>query len=144
MMRSQLQPNEAKLEIVGSTRFGRYPKISTEETYNMIISDGFLVDYAGYSALLELVAGGVGRAAYTSTAANFIVAVVSEKVFIIIPGLSSQQVGSLLTATGDVFIAENNNKEIAILLALGKHQEELLLCRLDSLNQDILLFKMDD
>ncbi len=113
-MSSNAQPQTAKLEIVGGTTFGRVPKISVAETFNMIMSDNFLVDYAGYAAVLELVAGGRGRGCYTSTAANFVVAVVSSGVFIIIPGLSAQLVGNLLTSSGDIFIAENNHKEIAI------------------------------
>lgn len=114
MMRSEGVTKEVPLKIVGSTVFGRYPKISTEETYNMIISDNFLVDYAGYSAILNLVPNGVGRGVYTSTSANFVICVISTSVFIIIPGLSAQLVGNLLTATGDVFIAENNGQQIAI------------------------------
>ncbi len=42
------------LDIVGSTKFGRYPKISVEQTWNMIISDGFLVPFAGYLKVAEL------------------------------------------------------------------------------------------
>jgi hypothetical protein len=116
-MRSQANPREERLQIVGSTRFGRYPKISVEETFNCIISDNFLVDYAGYSAMLDLVPGGTGRGVYASTAARLVVAVVSNKVFIItqsISGLNYQFAGELLTEAGDVFIAENNNAEIAI------------------------------
>ena len=36
------------LNIVGSSVFGRYSKISTERTTNMFISQDFLVDYTGY------------------------------------------------------------------------------------------------
>ena len=41
-------------QIVGSTKFGRYPKISHEQTFNMIRADDFLVDYAGYKNILSL------------------------------------------------------------------------------------------
>lgn len=114
MLRSEATPKELKLKMVGSTVFGRLPKISVEQTYNMIISDGFLVDYSGYAAILDLVHGGVGRGAYSSISGNFVIAVVSTGVFIIEPGISSQLVGNLLTSEGDVFIAENNAQQVAI------------------------------
>lgn len=106
--------NEVPLKIVGSTVFGRYPKISVEETYNFIISDKFLVPYAGYAAILMLVLGGKGRGAFTSTSGDITIAVVSNNVFVINADLTYQIVGQLATSTGDVFIAENNNFEIAI------------------------------
>jgi hypothetical protein len=102
------------LGLVGSTKFGKYPKITTEETYNMIISDSALVPYAGFAAQLQLSTTGTGRGAYASTAANFTIAVVGNGVFLIYPLLNFQLVGNLNTTIGDVFIAENNNKEIAI------------------------------
>ncbi len=114
MIPANQENRDIPLKIVGSTVFGRYPKISVEETYNMLISDGFLVPYAGFAAVLQLVAGGFGRGAHASTAANIIIAVVSNKVFLIAPGLTQQVVGTLATSIGDVFISENNNGDIAI------------------------------
>lgn len=105
---------QVPLGLVGSTKFGRYPKISVEETYNMIISDGALVPYAGYAAKLQLNNQGTGRGAYTSSAAGFAVAVVGGSAFIVYPDLTYQLIGNLMTFSGDVFIAENNNQEIAI------------------------------
>ena len=37
------------VNIVGSSIFGRYPKISIEKTYNMFMSDKFMVPYSGYA-----------------------------------------------------------------------------------------------
>lgn len=88
----------------------------------MYISDGWLVDYLGYTALFNL--GNKGRGIFTSTIMNRMIAVVDEKVYainiIFNPTLQNpyqfnpQQVGSLLTFTSDVFIAENNAGQIAI------------------------------
>lgn len=108
------QEDNTVLKIVGSTVFGRYAKISVEETYNMIISDDFLVPYAGFQALLTLVQNGFGRGAYTSTSGDITIAVVSNSVFVINADLTYQFIGQLATTTGDVFIAENNNFQIAI------------------------------
>ena len=108
------------LKIVGGNHFGRYPKISVEQTFNMIISDNALVDYAGYKNQALIAADAKGRSIHTSTIGGFMIAVVGSQVFKIeknafgvvaasfIPG------GNLATSTGDVFIAENNNSEIAI------------------------------
>lgn len=114
MQRAELKGNEVPLKIVGSTVFGRYPKISTEETYNMLVSDGFLVPYAGYAAQFTLSPNGKGRGAFSSISSDLVVAVVGTGVYIINPDLSYQMIGSILTSSGDVFIAENNSKQIAI------------------------------
>ena len=36
------------LDLVGGNKFGRYKKVSVEQTFNMMVSDDALVDYAGY------------------------------------------------------------------------------------------------
>lgn len=116
MMSTQAQNSvqQFPLGLVGSTKFGRYPKVTTEETYNMIISDSTMVPYAGFAARIALNPQGKGRSAYASTASDLIVAVVGSGVYLVFAGLTFQFVGSLYTTSGNVFIAENNNKEIAI------------------------------
>lgn len=116
MMSTQTQNSvhQIPLGLVGSTTFGRYPKVNTSETYNMIISDSALVPYAGFAAQITLNAQGTGRYAYESTVAGFTVSVVGSGVYLVFPDLTNQFVGSLFTTLGNVFIAENNNKEIAI------------------------------
>lgn len=104
---------EIPLNIAGGNKFGRYPKISIEQTFNMIVSDGFLVPYAGYKNVLNL-GSSVGRAIYTSTRANIMVVVIGYQVFSISPGISPTFLGNLAGAVGDVYIAENNNSQIAI------------------------------
>lgn len=113
------------LNIVGSSVFGRYPKISTEKTYNMFTSDGFLIPYAGYQvAVAASRLGNVGRGIHTSTKLNRIVTVVDNAVYLLnlffdvndemTFDISIIQIGTLLTNTGVVYISENNKPQIAI------------------------------
>jgi len=102
------------LTIVGGTKFGRYPKISQEQTYNMIISDGALVDYAGYINKITLNPAGVGRGLYSSTRANIMIAVVGDAIYRISSVLGTMFLLSIATTNGEVYIAENNGGQIAI------------------------------
>ncbi|HEX4044222.1 MAG TPA: hypothetical protein VHZ76_00970 [Gammaproteobacteria bacterium] len=107
------------LDIVGGTAFGRYPKISNESTYNMIISDGSLVPFAGYELAQEISSGGQGREAYNSVLANLIIVVISNGVFTVSPQLVVQKVGVLETFNGNVYIADNLASQIAIVDGLN-------------------------
>src|SRR6185436_5769752 len=102
------------LQMVGSNKFGRYPKISIEQTYNMIISDGFLVPFAGYISLVTLLEDNVGRAIYSSTILNKLIVVIANNVYVYSQNGNYTIVGQLATYTGDVFIAENTASQIAI------------------------------
>lgn len=101
------------LTIVGSSKFGQYSKISSEQTFNMYVSDEWLVPYPGYLKVEELNAI-EGRAIYTSINFNHLIQVSDNSVYIIDSNLAVTKIGSLNTFTGDVFIAENNNNQIAI------------------------------
>lgn len=118
---SQVNPQIIPLPIAGGCHFGRYNKISNEQTWNMIVSDGALVDYAGYQNVFDepLVSSSVGRGIYSSSNGNRMIVVIGSAVYSIILNtvtsiLESTFVGELQTSEGDVFIAENNNNEIAI------------------------------
>lgn len=102
------------LDIVGSTKFGRYPKISQEATWNMIISDGFLVDAAGYAQVANILNVAEGRAIYTSNRYNHMFAVIADGVYAISTNLAFTLVGNIDTFEGDVYIDENNTNQIAI------------------------------
>lgn len=106
--------NTFPLNIVGATKFGRYPKISTEQTYNMIISDDCLVSFDGYKNVAQIASGGLGREIYTSSRYQHMIAVVDNGVYTISSNLSVSKVGSLDTSAGNVFIAENLGGQIAI------------------------------
>lgn len=106
---------EAPLNIVGSSKFGRYPKISIEETWNMIISDDALVDYAGYKNVLPI--GGStseGRGLFNSVRLGKMIAVVNDTVYTISTNLTATVVGTINSTTGDIFIDENDVQQIAI------------------------------
>lgn len=116
------------LNIVGSSTFGRYPKISIEKTYNMYISDKFLVPYAGYMVAIPSSAfsgGTEGRGIFESTKFNNkIVVVISNRVYLVTIFYNQQKekvisyevipIGNLQTVTGPVYIAENNKPQIGI------------------------------
>lgn len=115
------------LNIVGSSIFGRYPKINIEKTYNMFISDNFMVPYAGYQIAInasQLGNGTEGRAAFTSTKFEKLILVVGQNVYMCTINYSLQynkviysqviQIGTLQTQTGVVYIAENNKPQLGI------------------------------
>jgi len=101
------------LKIVGSTKFGRFPKMSTEETFNMIIADGWLVPFGGYKLVSALNQSGEGRGIYASEKLGKMFAVINDRVYIFDRNLSASILGLMDTFDGDVFIAENNNGQIA-------------------------------
>jgi hypothetical protein len=115
-MLKQKLPSEQIIpyRMVGSTVFGRYPKISTEQTWGMIISDDWLVPYAGYKKVLDLLPTGQGRAIFTSTRYNHLIVVIANNVYAINTTLIPTLVGNLSTFSGDVFIDENDANQIAI------------------------------
>lgn len=102
------------LDIVGSTKFGRYPKISVEQTYNMIISDDFMVPYAGHLEVANIADQAEGRGIFTSVNFNHMIVVIANGVYIVSTNNSFTKVGTLVTYFGDVFIDENNTNQVAI------------------------------
>lgn len=101
------------LPIVGGTAFGRYAKTSTEETFNMMISDDTLVPYPGYRKIVDL--GGVGRDLFVSNKNQHLFAVVDDTLFSIGANNEVSEISQLLTSTGDVFMAENDGNQIGIV-----------------------------
>jgi hypothetical protein len=104
---------EIELDVVGSNTYGRYPKINQSQTYNMMISDGWLVDYAGFLFIQIISAIGEGRGDHTSTVFNRLYAVVGSQIVYFNNALVPQPVGNLTTSTGEVFIAENTAGQVA-------------------------------
>lgn len=112
------------LNVTGSSTFGRYPKISIEKTYNMFMSDGWLVPYAGYQSVPNLNLGDLGRGLHTSTKFNRLVAVVDNSVYLINIFFDQNlartfdtqvtKIGTLQTSSGVVYIAENNKPQIML------------------------------
>ena len=115
------------LNIVGSSIFGRYPKISIEKTYNMFISDTFMVPYAGYSigiTAANFLNAIEGRCIFTSTKFGELVVVEGNGVFLVQINYSQSsesvtsfqvfRIGTLQTTTGVVYISENNKPQLGI------------------------------
>jgi len=109
-------------QIVGSTKFGRYPKISHEQTFNMIRADDFLVDYAGYKNILSLNPEGQGRGIYSSAPSEKVYAVIGDSIYAISVYATTKagaktyirsRIGMIESFAGDVFIAENNTNQVA-------------------------------
>jgi hypothetical protein len=113
------QIQDVPLKIVGGSNFGRYPKISQEQTWNFIVSDDFLVPYAGYATAVVLNSSEKGRGIYTTFNGDIMVAVIGNNFYKITQNTTTGQLeafsrGSLQTYDGDVYIAENNNAEICV------------------------------
>jgi hypothetical protein len=115
------------LNLVGSSVFGRYPKISSEFTYNMFESDGFMVPYSGYEIAMpsrQFNGGEEGRGIFSSIKLNKLVVVIDDNVYLVeisYDPLNSEPyfyqkdfIGKLQTSTGIVYIAENNKPQICI------------------------------
>src|SRR5271170_5801984 len=89
---------EMSLKMVGGTRFGRYSKISSEATWNMIISDNWMVPFAGYKKVITIDPLGQGRAIYSSSLQNKMFAVIDSDLYIINPFLGVMNaIGNLAT-----------------------------------------------
>lgn len=109
------QTQQVPVNVVGSSTFGRYPKISLEKTYNMFISDDWMVNYPGFQNVAEILPQGEGRALYHSVRGQFLIAVVSSTVYKLAANLSPQFVGTLNTSSGEVFIDENLSSQICLV-----------------------------
>jgi hypothetical protein len=115
---------EMPLDIVGSSTFGRDPKILASRTFNMIIADDWFVDYGGYQKILTLAAGTTGRGIFSSVRGNRLIAVAANTVYSISVFVTSSNervkvykvtsVGTINSFFGDVFMDENNSNQIAI------------------------------
>ncbi len=115
------------LNMVGSSVFGRHPKIGYEHTFNMFATDNFMVPYPGYKIGLPASSFGnavTARGLYSSDKLDKIVAVFDNRVYLVeltyqqssetIITSNIIQVGTLQTSTGKVYISENNKPQILI------------------------------
>lgn len=106
---------EIPVDIVGGNKYGRYPKINHSQTYNMMITDGWLVDYAGFQFITQITTNPAtsGRGAHVSTVFNKMYVVAGNIVVSYDHNLAPSFIGSLATTTGEVYIAENNAGQVA-------------------------------
>lgn len=101
------------LRIVGGNKFGRYKKISSEQTFNMMVTDESLTNFAGYKKV-KTIGGQQGRGLHTSYILNKQIIVSDEDVYTVDNNLSTALIGNLDTVQGDIYIAENLGGQIAI------------------------------
>jgi hypothetical protein len=116
-MRQTPNATDTPINVVGASTFGRYSKISGEKTYNMFISDEWLVNFAGFQKILNLGLEGAveGRGSFHSVRGNILIIVVSNQVYSIDANLVATFVGKIQTFSGDVTIDENLNSQIGIV-----------------------------
>jgi hypothetical protein len=115
MTLKSLGGKQLPINVVGSSIFGRYNKISSEKTYNMFISDDWLVNFPGYERVLQLFPAGEGRGIFTSTRGDFLLVVVNAAVYTLNAALAPTFIGNLATNIGPVFIDENLSNQICIV-----------------------------
>jgi hypothetical protein len=104
-----------EVNIVGSSVFGRYNKISPETTVNMFISDNWLVNYAGFRKEADISPEGNGRGLFHSIRGDFLIAVVGASVYRISSNFIYKLIGTLGTNTGKVYIDENLSGQICLV-----------------------------
>lgn len=123
------QYKEVPVNLVGGSTFGRYPKISVEKTLNMMVSDDFLVTFAGYQIAIpkaNFFKGGVGRGNHTSTNLDRLILVIGSYVYAVNIFFDQNTLMTsdfsvtllnanlpLATEVGVVYITENNTPQIA-------------------------------
>jgi len=123
---------QIELDLVGSSTFGRYPKISISKSVNMFQSETFMVPYAGYKIAIDSTKfnfGKEGRGTFTSTKLNELVCVFDKNVYLVSISYNQQsdnvdyssvtKIGELETVSGVVYITENNKPQI--LISDNKH-----------------------
>lgn len=107
------------IQIVGSSTFGIYEKISGRKTYNMFESDGWLISYPGWKRVIELESSTgqrvEGRGFFRSIRGNLVVAVVNSGVWSLDQQIGASFIGNLATSSGPVFMDENLNGQIGIV-----------------------------
>lgn len=107
------------IEIVGSSTFGRYPKQSSAMTQNMFISDDWLINFSGYKKTLAPLEASRGRGLFHSIRGNILIAVYGSGVYRIDSNFNQILIGHLATESGEVFMDENLNNQIAIVDGLN-------------------------
>lgn len=141
MVSNRITPNstEMPVNVVGSSQFGRYSKISSEFTENMFITtagapntedfEAWLVNFPGFRRVLNFTPApsssggyypdelpvGSGRSLFNSIRGNFALAVINATVYRVAPNLSFTPIGIISSSSGDVYMAENLNSQIAIV-----------------------------
>lgn len=114
-----MTPNgkQIPVKIVGSSVFGRHPLINDERTWNMFISDEWLINFAGYDQAKEILDIGIeGRGLFHSVRGNFMIAVIGGNIYRIDENLGYTFLLGVASSTGEVIIDENLNSQICMII----------------------------
>lgn len=109
------------VEVVGSSTFGRYSKISAARTVNMFMSDNWLINFSGWQKAFQLLDTslnpivGEGRGIFHSVRGNLLIIVVGSLVYRLDVNFIPTFIGNIATTTGEVFMDENLNNQICLV-----------------------------
>ena len=115
MQSARVPDSQVPIEVVGGNTFGIFPKISVAKTYNMYVSDEWLISFPGYKKILEIVNGGSGRGFFHSTRHDLLIAVANSGVYSLSPSLGVQFIGTIDSSNGPVFMDENINNQVCLV-----------------------------
>ncbi len=105
------------LKLVGGCHYGKYNRMSTEQTINLMISDNGLVPYAGYRRIHTISDEIEGRKCFVTTASNDFIFVSGSQLYYMNESISAPAAvvnGLLNTSIGAVFMAEDNLGNVVI------------------------------
>jgi hypothetical protein len=103
-------------DIASGNKFGRYSKISSQEFFNMMVSDGALVPYAGHTLVAQIANGNPGRGIWFSTITNKLYTVVESGFYSVDLGtFFVNKIATISSSSGQVYISENLGSQIAIV-----------------------------
>jgi len=103
------------VNVVGSSKFGVWPKINLEKTYNMYISDSWMISFPGYKKVAQPATFGEGRAIFRSVRGGFLIVVIGSGVYRLNSNLAPIFIDNITTVTGEVFIDENLEGQICLV-----------------------------
>lgn len=109
------------VNVSGSSNFGVWPKINLEKTYNMYISDEWMIGFPGYKKVGLSLVPGEGRAIFRSVRGNFLIVVVGFAVYRVDSALNETFIGTIDTSFGEVFIDENLANQICLVDGLNAY-----------------------
>ncbi len=120
MARANSGKQETPLSVVGSSTFGRYPKMNSEMTMNMFVADDFLIPYAGYEVKVPQEAigsSGFGRCIFHSVKYNKLFHMVGNEIFVYIYNTETKELElqnrsgpiASIGTSGFVWVDENNH-----------------------------------
>jgi hypothetical protein len=112
---------QVPIEVCGSSAFGIYPKINFEKTYNMYMSDEWMVSFPGYKKVALASLSGEGRALFRSVRGGFLIAIIGSFVYRLNSDLIPIFISSIPTITGEVFIDENSVGQICLVDGLNAY-----------------------